>query len=56
MTLVLSVLIWSLAWWALIGPAAITFLILYVAGVPMLEKKMTADPKYADYLNTTCRF
>jgi steroid 5-alpha reductase family enzyme len=43
-------------WWALIGPAAITYLILYVSGVPMLERKMALDPKYADYLKTTSRF
>jgi steroid 5-alpha reductase family enzyme len=43
-------------WWALIGPAAITYLILYVSGVPMLEKKMATDPKYADYLKKTSRF
>lgn len=43
-------------WWALIGPAAITYLILYVSGVPMLEKKMAEDPKYADYLKRTSAF
>jgi len=43
-------------WWALIGPAAITYLILYVSGVPMLERKMATDPKYADYLKKTSRF
>jgi len=43
-------------WWALIGPVAITYLILYVSGVPMLEKKMANDPKYADYLKKTSMF
>lgn len=43
-------------WWALMGPAAITYLILYVSGVPMLERKMADDPKYADYLKKTSRF
>lgn len=43
-------------WWGLIGPAAITYLILHVSGVPMLEKKMATDPKYADYLKKTSRF
>ncbi len=43
-------------WWALIGPAAITYLILYVSDVPMLERKMATDPKYADYLKKTSRF
>ncbi len=43
-------------WWALIGPAAITYLILYVSGVPMLEKKMAGDPKYSEYLKRTSVF
>lgn len=46
----------SAGWWALIGPAVITYLILQVSGVPMLERKMVRDPKYATYLNTTSRF
>ncbi len=43
-------------WWALIGPATITYLILQVSGVPMLESKMAADPKYSEYLTKTSRF
>lgn len=52
-------------WWGLglmaapIGLAAsavITWLILNVSGVPMLERKWAADPKYADYLRTVPRF
>jgi steroid 5-alpha reductase family enzyme len=43
-------------WWALIGPAVITYLILHVSGVPMLETKMASDPKYSEYLTKTSRF
>lgn len=43
-------------WWSLIGPAVITYLILKVSGVPMLERKMANDPKYAEYLTKTSRF
>jgi steroid 5-alpha reductase family enzyme len=40
-------------WVGLAGPAVITFLILCVSGVPMLERKMESDPKYAAYLEST---
>lgn len=34
---------------AIIGPLTITFLILKVSGIPMLEKKMEENPEFADY-------
>ncbi len=34
---------------AIIGPITITFLILKVSGIPMLEKKMAEHPDFADY-------
>jgi len=34
---------------AIIGPLTITFLILKVSGVPMLEKKMAENPDFAEY-------
>ncbi len=40
-------------WMGLVGPAVITYLILCVSGVPMLERKMESDPKYAAYLAST---
>ena len=40
-------------WLGLIGPATITFLILKVSGVPMLEKKMSENPAFADYKRRT---
>jgi steroid 5-alpha reductase family enzyme len=33
----------------LISPLAITFLILRVSGIPMLEKKYEGDPEFAEY-------
>lgn len=34
---------------AIIGPITITFLILKVSGIPMLEKKMKEHPDFAEY-------
>jgi len=36
-------------WFGIIGPITITFLILKVSGIPMLEKKMQENPAFADY-------
>lgn len=33
----------------IIGPITITFLILKVSGIPMLEKKMKENPEFAEY-------
>lgn len=35
--------------WTIIGPITITFLILKVSGIPMLEKKMIDNPEYTNY-------
>jgi len=43
-------------WWTLIGPLTITFLLLKVSGVPMLEKKMSKNPKYKEYMKRTNKF
>ena len=40
----------------IIGPLTITYLILKVSGVPLLEKKMEANPDFADYKATTNMF
>ena len=37
------------AWLAIVGPLTITFLILKVSGIPMLEKKMEENPDFAEY-------
>ncbi len=39
-----------------IGPLTITFLILKVSGVPMLEKSMRENPMYDEYRRTTSVF
>ncbi|MDI9347093.1 MAG: DUF1295 domain-containing protein [Methylacidiphilales bacterium] len=36
-------------WLGIIGPLTITFLILKVSGIPMLEKKMAEHPDFAEY-------
>lgn len=36
-------------WLTVIGPLTITFLILKVSGIPMLEKKMAENPGFAEY-------
>ncbi len=41
------------AWWTVVGPATITCLILFVSGVPMLEKKMAEKPEFAEYKRRT---
>ena len=36
-------------WLSIIGPITITVLILYVSGIPLLEKKMSEHPDFAKY-------
>ncbi len=43
-------------WIGLIGPLTITFLILKVSGVPMLEKNMEKNPLFDEYRKRTSRF
>jgi steroid 5-alpha reductase family enzyme len=51
--------IWLLAvgvpggWYSIVGPLTITFLILKVSGIPMLEKKMAENPDFAKYKRRT---
>lgn len=40
----------------IIGPLTITFLILKVSGIPMLEKKMAENPEFAEYKRKTSIF
>lgn len=40
-------------WGGIIGPLTITILILKVSGIPMLEKKMAANPEFAEYKRRT---
>lgn len=41
---------------AIIGPLTITFLILKVSGIPMLEKKMSEHPDFAEYKRRVSMF
>lgn len=44
-------------WWTIFAPAAMTFLLLKVSGVPLLEKSLTASrPGYAEYARRTSAF
>jgi len=42
--------------WGVVGPITITFLLLKVSGVPMLEKAMQDQPGYRDYMKRTNAF
>lgn len=41
---------------SIVGPLTITFLILKVSGIPMLEKKMEENPEFAEYKKKTSAF
>lgn len=43
-------------WWSIIGPITITSLILFVSGVPMLEKKYAKDKAFQAYAKKTSKF
>jgi steroid 5-alpha reductase family enzyme len=45
-----------LGWLGLIGPITISFLILKVSGVPLLEKKMEENPEFIEYKKRTSIF
>ncbi len=44
------------AWWTFIGPLFITFSLLKVSGVTMLERKYKGDKAYREYQKTTSAF
>ena len=45
------------AWWSLIGPAVMTFLLMRVSGVALLEKTLAeTKPGYRDYVRRTSAF
>lgn len=46
----------SNGWYGIISPIVITFLILKVSGIPMLEKKMEQNPDFADYKRRVSAF
>ena len=43
-------------WWAVVSPLAITFLLLKVSGVPLLERLMEGRPGWAEYKTRTSIF
>lgn len=43
-------------WWAVVSPLLITFLLLKVSGVPMLERLMEGQPGWAEYRARTSVF
>ncbi len=43
-------------WWTIISPMAITYLLLFVSGVPLLEKKMLQNKSYQAYAKKTSKF
>lgn len=43
-------------WWSVIGPLAITSLVLFVSGVPLLEKRYKKDKEYQAYAKRTSIF
>ena len=47
----------SSAWWALLSPLAMTFLLLRVSGVTLLERDLKqSKPQYAAYIERTSAF
>lgn len=42
--------------WTIISPIMITFLLLKVSGIPMLEKKYENNPEFAEYKKRTSAF
>jgi steroid 5-alpha reductase family enzyme len=44
------------AWWALLGPLQMTYLLTRVSGVAMTEKFMSERPGYAEYVRRTPAF
>lgn len=45
-----------LGWISVLGPLTISFLILKVSGIPMLEKKMSQNPAFAEYEKRVSKF
>ncbi len=44
------------SFWGIISPITITFLLLYVSGIPMLEAKYKNNPQFQDYKKRTSAF
>jgi steroid 5-alpha reductase family enzyme len=44
------------AWWTIFSPLLMTFLLIKVSGVTLLEKTMVSKPGYEDYMKKTSSF
>ena len=44
------------SFWGIISPLTITFLLLYVSGIPMLEAKYKKNPQFQEYKKRTSAF
>jgi steroid 5-alpha reductase family enzyme len=44
------------SWWTIIGPITITYLVRYVSGVPMLERKYKGNVQFEAYARRTSVF
>jgi steroid 5-alpha reductase family enzyme len=44
------------SWWTIFSPILMTFLLMKVSGVAMLERSMKARPGYEDYMQRTNAF
>jgi steroid 5-alpha reductase family enzyme len=44
------------AWWTIFSPLLMTFLLMKVSGVTLLEKTMVSKPGYEDYMKKTSSF
>lgn len=53
---IISLSLFPYGFFAIIGPLTITFLILKVSGIPMLEKSMSENPLFAEYMKNTSAF
>lgn len=43
-------------YWLIVSPLLITVFLLYISGVPMLEKKYAGRPDWEDYKRRTSKF
>lgn len=42
-------------WLGLLGPLLLTYLIVFVSGIPPIERRKKSQPEYADYMRRTSR-
>ena len=44
------------SWWALVGWGIITFLLVFVSGIPMQEARYAGRPEWEEYKKKTSAF